>query len=143
MFERFQEWAENVEWGLWANLFLFLGSVGWVLSPVWCFQNEVQACSSPAFVGAILLFIDGFLWIVDYKILETSMIRVYIIFLTSTSEGQQHIFGGGIGRPGTWRWKAERVPWFFFSILFFFLGTCGDIAGMLWDATTHNASFWN
>lgn len=72
-----REWAEKVEWGLYANLFLFLGSVGWVLSPVWCLHNEVQECSSPALVGSLLLFVDGkecctgiltnpgFLWLVD------------------------------------------------------------------------------
>jgi succinate dehydrogenase hydrophobic anchor subunit len=45
------------------------------------------------------------------------------------TEGQQHIYAGGIGRPGSFRWRMEQLPWFFGSVLFFFLGTCGDIAG--------------
>jgi hypothetical protein len=65
MLMKLRDWAENVDWGLYANLFLFLGAVGWVLSPVWCIENEVPECGSPAFIGAVLLFIDGFLWLVD------------------------------------------------------------------------------
>lgn len=96
-------------------------------------------CSMPAFVGAVLLFIDGFLWIVDnYAHAASEECPSFVLIFL---EGQQHIYGGGVGRPGTLRWRLEGFPWFFCSVIFFFLGTCGDIAGETNALRCHAFSF--
>lgn len=107
------EWMAGVFWVWWSNLFMFIGSVLWLISPIYCWTyGEPAGCEYVALLGSFSFLLNGILDVIDWWVWRNS--------------GEPMLYKGGVKGKSLMA-LLEKVDWYLLTNLTFFLGAFGDI----------------
>jgi len=101
----------KVQWKLISNILFLLGSLCWIVWPLWCWFDDHEYCHFSGTLAAFMFLGSSPLMLIDMWIARAA--------------GEPRLYAGGVTDPasGTWEATFEHIDWQLLANVTFFLGT--------------------